>query len=358
MPPPPPQNAPTGLLRDLLDLRARLIQREATLDAQVASMLSRLYDQWEAQIRSILGGGSFSQEVKSIISRRAAILQGLRRITAAEAAKVMAAVRSEMEAVYRSEIYRVASGIAKHAPASISTSGVSFSKVDVPAVRSALAMNDLPGRSEMNSLASIPARVESLMRADLVKAIADGYTLGDLVSKWRARAGAGRVVNEIRGLARTSVMAASNAAHLDVYRKNSDLIDGVIFETAFDRRVCPRCGSLQGRMYAIDDAPPVPLHTFCRCVLVCTMVDKRLNMEVWNVAAYQTPTGGTYFRNADRSFEKFLRNQTPDFRADFFPSDLKRSAFESHKLSLPDMINRDGSIKTDDQVRRLLKTKP
>jgi len=356
MPPPSPQNAPEGLLRDLLDLRARLIQREAALDARVASMLSRLYDQWDAELRSILGGGAFSKEVKDIIARRAAILQGLRRITAAEAARIKAVVGAEAEAVYRSEIYRVASGIAHNAPASISTSGVSFSKVDIPAVRTSLAMTDLPGRSEMKSLANIPARVESLMRADLASAVADGYLLSDLVSKWKARAGAGRVVGEIRSLARTSMMAASNAAHLDTYRKNSDLIDGVRYEATFDRRTCLRCSSLHGREYPVDDAPPVPQHQLCRCILLPVLIDKRLGYETYNVAAYQTPTGGTYFRNADRSFEKFLRNETPDFRADFFPSNLKREAFESRKLSLPDMINRDGSIKTDDQIRRLLKT--
>lgn len=355
MPPPSPKNAPTGLLRDLLDLRARLIQREAALDAQVAAMLSRLYDQWEAELRAILGGGAFSKSVKEIIARRSAILQGLRRITAIEAAKVRAIVGAEAEAVYRSEVYRVASGIARHAPASISTGGVSFSKVDVPAVRAALAMKDLPGRSEMRSLASIPARVESLMRADLATAIADGYLLTDLVKKWRARAGAGRVVGEIRSLARTSMMAASNTAHLDTFRKNSDLVASAVWESAFDRRVCLKCAALQGRQFAIDDFPPCPAHGGCRCYPSPQFFDKSLNNEVYGVAAYQTPTGGTYYRNADRSFEKFLRAQTPDFRADFFPSDLKRSAFESRKLSLPDMINRNGSIKTDDQIRRLLK---
>lgn len=358
MPPHAPQNAPTGLLRDLLDLRARLIQREAALDVQVASMLSRLYDQWEAELRAILGGGAFSKSVKEIIARRSAILQGLRRITAIEAAKVRAIVGAEAEAVYRSEVYRVASGIAKHAPASISTGGVSFSKVDVPAVRAALAMKDLPGRFEMRSLASIPARIESLMRADLATAIADGYLLTDLVKKWRARAGAGRVVGEIRSLARTSIMAASNAAHLDTYRANRDLVEGVVWESAFDRRVCLRCGALQGRQFTLDNAPPCPAHGGCRCQILPLFIDKRINRFVYNSAAYQTPTGGTYFRAVDRSFEKFLRGQTPDFRADFFPSDLKRSAFESRKLSLPDMVNRDGSIKTDDQVRRLLSKKP
>ena len=343
-----------AIASDILDLRARLISREARIDAEVATFLSRLIDEWEREIRRIIGGSLRGRDLGAVTSRRAVILSSLRRITKQELGNVIALVLSEARSVYRSEAYRVASAISGARPASFSVAELSFSRVDVPAVRAALA-GRIPALSELKSLAGIPARTESLMRKDLARAIADGYRVDDLIKKWKARGGAGAVASEVRSLARTAVMSASNAAHVDTYRKNQDLVQGVRWEATWDRRTCLRCSSLHGREFLLSNAPPIPAHLSCRCVLLPVFIDKPLNAAVQGIGAYQTPTGGTYFRNKDRGFEKFLRGQSKDFRADFFPSDLKRSAFESKRLGLAQMVNPDGSIKTDDQIRRLLK---
>lgn len=257
-------SVPPGLLRDLLDLRARLIGREARLDAEVAVLLSSLYSKWEYEIRRIIGGTLDGRPIADLIARRAAILSALRRITTAETRRVSEAIGKEVEAVYRSEVYRVASILSTVAtnPASVSTLELSFDAVNVPAVRAALA-GGLVGAREFASLSKIPARVESLMRKDLARSIANGYNVDDLIDLWKRRSGAGAVVSEIRAVARTSVMAASNAAHLDTYRENSDLVDGVRFEATFDRRTCMRCGSLHGREYLLKDAPHLPVHFMC-----------------------------------------------------------------------------------------------
>lgn len=341
------------LAASILDLRARLIAREAALDAQVAALMDRLLAQWAAEARRILSGRSTAD---ALASRRAAILSSLRRLTDREAREVARLAGEEAAAVYRSEVYRVASLVASRPAASYTTAGKSFAAVDLPSVRAALA-GKIPGLAQLKTIARAGGRAESVMRRDLAAAIADGYGVDKLVAKWQARSGAGALPGEVRALARTSMMAASNEAHLDVYRKNRDVVAGVRWEASFDRRTCVVCGRRHGSEWTVDKAPPLPAHLNCRCVLLPVFVDRDLNEAVHGVAAYRTPTGGVHYRRSDREFEKFLRSQGKDFRADFFPSELKRRAFESRKLSLADMVSPDGSIRTDEQIKRLLRRK-
>jgi len=341
------------LAASILDLRARLISREAALDTQVAALMARLALAWESEIRRILGGRATPD---ALASRRAAILSSLRRITDRDAHEVARLAGEEAAAVYRSEVYRVASLIASRPAAGYATAAKSFAAVDLPAVRAALA-GKIQGLSQLRSIAKAGARAESVMRRDLAAAIADGYGVDKLVAKWQARSGAGAIPGEVRALARTSMMAASNEAHLDVYRKNRDVVAGVRWEASFDRRTCVICGRRHGSEWPVKDAPPLPAHLNCRCVLLPVFVDRDLNELVHGVAAYRTPTGGVHYRKSDREFERFLRQQSKDFRADFFPSELKRRAFESRKLSLADMVSPDGTVRTDEQIKRLLRRK-
>jgi len=48
-----------------------------------------------------------------------------------------------------------------------------------------------------------------------------------------------------RMLGRTLVNGASNAARMEIYEKNADVLDGVKFLGTFDLRTCPVCANLQ-----------------------------------------------------------------------------------------------------------------
>lgn len=216
---------------------------------------------WEREVRRIIGGRSVAVS-SAVVGRRAAILSGIRKITTAELRRVIDAVRSEAASVYTDNAYRISSILSGVNATTIAVSGVSFSAIDVPTVRAAIA-GPIAGLSEIRSIGKIPARVESLLRKDLARSIADGYRVDQLVSKWRERLGAGVVASEARSLARTAIMSASNAAHLDNYRRNRDLIPMVRWEATFDRRTCVRCGSLHGRAFPVGEAPPIPAHLNC-----------------------------------------------------------------------------------------------
>ena len=69
-------------------------------------------------------------------------------------------------------------------------------------------------------------------------------------------------------LVRTYVQTANVHAMDTVYGKNRDIIAGVRWLTAFDKRTCMRCAYLGGKLYPLDNHPECPLHPRCRCVLI------------------------------------------------------------------------------------------
>lgn len=54
-------------------------------------------------------------------------------------------------------------------------------------------------------------------------------------------------------------------------------VERVEWESALERRTCPICASLNGKKFPIDQAPPLPRHPFCRCVLQPVIDKKQIN---------------------------------------------------------------------------------
>lgn len=75
-------------------------------------------------------------------------------------------------------------------------------------------------------------------------------------------------------LARTYTQSANVEAQRAVYEQNSDVVYAVKWTSILDNRVCPRCASLDGRIYRNgEERPPIPLHPRCRCLfLPCVRV--------------------------------------------------------------------------------------
>ena len=78
-------------------------------------------------------------------------------------------------------------------------------------------------------------------------------------------------LNRARTLARTEVIRAHHGANIAEFRAIG--IEEVIIKaewlTAGDNRVCPRCESLEGQIFKLDEIEPmIPLHPNCRCVAI------------------------------------------------------------------------------------------
>jgi len=75
-------------------------------------------------------------------------------------------------------------------------------------------------------------------------------------------------------IARTEVIRAHHAATIQEYRNYA--VAGVRvqaeFATAGDGRVCPKCASLQGKIYTLDEIEGlIPVHPQCRCIALPTL---------------------------------------------------------------------------------------
>ena len=66
-------------------------------------------------------------------------------------------------------------------------------------------------------------------------------------------------------IARTETLRAHNEGRMAFYRDVG--VTKVQWLTADDERTCPECAPLNGKVFAIDEAPAVPQHPGCRCVL-------------------------------------------------------------------------------------------
>ena len=66
-------------------------------------------------------------------------------------------------------------------------------------------------------------------------------------------------------IARTETLRAHNEGRTAFYRDVG--VTKVQWLTADDERTCPECAPLNGKVFAIDEAPAVPQHPGCRCVL-------------------------------------------------------------------------------------------
>jgi hypothetical protein len=123
-----------------------------------------------------------------------------------------------------------------------------------------------------------------------------GESVGDLVRRLRGT----KVANfadglmqmpryQAEALVRTSVIAISNAARLQSFTQNADLIKGVQWVATLDQRGCEMCIAIDGLMWTLPESgdiedyagykpighnknfPGVTLHPNCRCSQVAVM---------------------------------------------------------------------------------------
>ena len=116
------------------------------------------------------------------------------------------------------------------------------------------------------------ARIETVVR----QGVSSGWTINQIADNITGTAENGYkdgVFNTTRreavNMARTVCNGVANSAKLAFYQANDDVITGVEILATLDGRTCPVCASLDRKRYKMDEqAPSLPLHNMCRCVLL------------------------------------------------------------------------------------------
>lgn len=75
--------------------------------------------------------------------------------------------------------------------------------------------------------------------------------------------------NSINAYTRTALQTFATETRNKIYVKNSGLFSGYKYLATLDRRTCIVCGHYDGKVFSsLKDAPEIPLHLNCRCLLV------------------------------------------------------------------------------------------
>ena len=119
--------------------------------------------------------------------------------------------------------------------------------------------------------------------------LSTGMLLGEHPSKLAERVRNVEGISEVRAnrMARTTVTAVSNEAHMDAYKRHG--VKRYEFRAMFNERTCSACGSLDGRIFNLDDKNPgvnfPPIHPNCRCTTGAALskeVKERLKQNAIN----------------------------------------------------------------------------
>lgn len=116
------------------------------------------------------------------------------------------------------------------------------------------------------------ARIEAVIQ----QGISSGWSIDQIADNIAGTAENGYkdgVFNTTRreavNMARTVCNGVANSAKMAFYQANDDVITGVEILSTLDGRTCPVCASLDRKRYKMDEqAPSLPLHNMCRCVLL------------------------------------------------------------------------------------------
>jgi SPP1 gp7 family putative phage head morphogenesis protein len=105
---------------------------------------------------------------------------------------------------------------------------------------------------------------------------------------------------------KTMVAHLAETARDAVYRENSSLFSGYRYLGTLDTRTCMVCGELDGKIFKeIEDAPALPQHLACRCLLVPVVKGMEEHDEDDTRASMDGPV------SANMSYSDWLKTQ-PD----------------------------------------------
>jgi len=298
--------------QDVLAQRSRLILREQAVSDRAKSQIDKITKQWVRDFNRVIRTATDQTEQ----ARRAEVLFMIGQITKAQrdaALRIASRVRRDAFRVERARYSEIVGrSVARSRGGSLA---VSFAAIPQRQVRALLS-----------------ARIPGSQTVWNIGAQADVPQLRTIIQS---------TSNEAASLARTTLMAASNEAAIESYRDSGRVV-GLRWNATFDTRTCPVCASNHDREFPIDDAPAIPAHPGCRCVWVPVFGNANVDRDVRR-ASQRNPDAGP-----SSSFSQWLRKGPPERRADFFPSIIKRAAFESRVASLDKLVHADGTSTIDD----------
>ena len=165
-----------------------------------------------------------------------------------------------------------------------------------------------------------------------------------------------------RALVHTSVQALANEARVETFRKNADIVDGIVWLATLDPATCIVCAVRDGREYTNEDPPqpvghdhawnggPGVIHWNCRCIATPrTKLFKDLGIDIDEpkVVARTSSSGPV---SGNMTFEKFLNRKGKAFAEEVLGKG-RAELWRSGKLTLEQLLDLSGNPMTLKQLR-------
>ncbi len=172
----------------------------------------------------------------------------------------------------------------------------------------------------LSSFVSDWPKADALRVSNLVqKGWAQGKTLNEMISeavgtksnKYRdgfldvSRRHAGTVIN-------TSTQHVANAARMDVWERNGDIVQRYQWLSTLDRRTTQQCQSLDGMTFEAGKGPMPPIHPNCRSTTVAVLDSKYDFLDKGATRASSGPNAG--YVDANQNYYDWLKKQPKDFQ--------------------------------------------
>lgn len=120
-----------------------------------------------------------------------------------------------------------------------------------------------------------------------------------------SRQHAGTVIN-------TATQHVANAARMEVWENNNDIVDRYQWVSTLDRRTTAQCKSLDGKVFEAGKGPMPPIHANCRSTTVAVLSPEFAFLEEGGTRASSGPTPG--YVDANETYYTWLQRQPATFQ--------------------------------------------
>ena len=110
----------------------------------------------------------------------------------------------------------------------------------------------------------------------------------------------------------TATQHVANAARMDVWERNGDVVKAYQWLSTLDRRTTQQCKSLDGRTFEPGKGPMPPIHPNCRSTTVAVLDPAFDFLDEGATRASGGPNPG--YVSADENYYDWLKNQPQEFQ--------------------------------------------
>jgi len=152
-----------------------------------------------------------------------------------------------------------------------------------------------------------------------------------------------RTRRQVETVVRTATNHVGAAARNEVFRANSDILEGERYVATLDGRTTITCASLDGKVFALGEGRQPPLHYGCRSIRVPVIKAQYRRGRVGERASMDGPVDGRV------TYGGFLKRQSKEFQDEALGPE-RAALFRSGKVSITKFTDDRGRILTLDEL--------